>query len=325
MWVTGLSLATDYWMRVSTFNGAYSAASQPIALTTTSLAGAPTAVRATPRGTGALLSWTAPLDDGGEVISDYAIRYRAIGTTPWTTVAHSPSATTSAVLLGLAHTTIYEVQIAAVTLNGAGDWSASAGFRTLAVAPGAPTNITALAGNAAIQASWVAPADNGGAAITQFEVQRRPVGGTWASGGTVNGATTKLFVVQRLRNGAAYEVRVRARNGAGWGPYSTGATATTKLVPLMPNKPVVLARNRGVLISWLLPGDTSPAQKPTRVLVQRSTNGTTWTTVYNVLPFVQQVPVIGLTNGVAYQFRLVSLNTLGQSIPSPVTIVTPHA
>jgi hypothetical protein len=93
----------------------------------------------------------------------------------------------------------------------------------------------------------------------------------------------------------------------------------------MPNKPVVLARNRGVLISWLLPGDTSPAQKPTRVLVQRSTNGTTWTTVYNVLPIVQQVPVIGLTNGVAYQFRLVSLNTLGQSIPSPVTIVTPHA
>jgi titin len=325
MMVTGLSLATDYWMRVSSFNGAYSAASQPIALTTTNVAGAPTAVRATPRGTGAIVSWTPPLDDGGEPISDYSIRYRVVGAANWTSVTHSPSATTNYIVLGLVHTTVYEVQVAAVNVNGAGDWSASAGFRTLAVAPGAPTGIAALAGNAAIQASWVAPADNGGANLTQFEVQRRLVGGVWATGGTVNGATAKLLVVQRLRNGSRYELRVRARNAAGWGPYSTSVVATTKLVPVMPAKPLVLARNQGVLISWLLPGDTSPAQKPTRVLVQRSTNGTTWTTVYSVLPIVQQVPVIGLTNGVAYQFRLVSVNALGQSIPSPVSIVSPRA
>ena len=42
MVVTHLSLATDYWMRVSSFNGAYSAASQPVAFTTTNIAGAPT-------------------------------------------------------------------------------------------------------------------------------------------------------------------------------------------------------------------------------------------------------------------------------------------
>jgi hypothetical protein len=324
MWVSGLSLATDYWMRVTTFNGAYSAPSQPIAFTTTNVAGAPTAVRATPRGTGAVLSWTAPVDDGGETISDYAIRYRLVGAPDWTTVTHVASPATNALVLGLVHTTIYEVQIATVNINGAGDWSASVGFRTLAVAPGAPTRLAPLSGNAAIQVSWVSPADDGGAALTQFEVQRRLVGGVWASGGTVNGATAKLIVAQRLRNGSAYELRVRARNAIGWGPYSTSVTATTKLVPVMPNRPLVQALNRGVLISWLLPGDTSPAQKPTRVLVQRSTNGTTWTTVYNVLPIVQQVPVIGLTNGVPYQFRLVSVNALGQSIPSPVTVVTPH-
>ena len=159
---------------------------------------------------------------------------------------------------------------------------------------------------------------------TQFEVQRRLVNGTWASGGTVNGATARLIVAQRLRNGSAYELRVRARNSIGWGPYSSSVTATTKLVPLMPNKPVVQPRNRGAFVAWILPGDASPA-KPVRVLVQRSTNGVAWTTVYSVLPIVQQVPVIGLTNGVAYQFRLVSVNALGQSIPSPITVVTPRA
>ena len=81
----------------------------------------------------------------------------------------------------------------------------------------------------------------------------------------------------------------------------------------------------GAFLSWVLPGDTSPAQKPTRVLIQRSTNGVTWTTVANVVSTAKQANAVGLTNGVAYQFRLVSVNALGQSIPSPATVVTPHA
>ena len=48
--------------------------------------------------------------------------------------------------------------------------SPTAQFHALATAPNAPTTPTAVAGNSQATITWVAPASNGGAAITGYTV-----------------------------------------------------------------------------------------------------------------------------------------------------------
>lgn len=79
----------------------------------------------------ATLSWTAPSNWGGQVITDYAVQYRTpAGTGSWTTWSHAASTSTSATITGLTNGQSYEFQVAAVTTANAvtktGAWSSSA-------------------------------------------------------------------------------------------------------------------------------------------------------------------------------------------------------
>jgi len=103
-------------------------------------------------------------------------------------------------------------------------------------APGAPTGLTATAGNAQAALSWTAPSSNGGAAITDYIVQSSPDGTTWTTfaDGT---STATSATVTGLTNGTAYTFRVAAVNSSATGTYSTTTTATpaasagTTLIP----------------------------------------------------------------------------------------------
>ena len=81
------------------------------------------------------------------------------------------------------------------------------------------------AGETHLDAAWTAPADNG-AAITGYDVERRATpGGTWTDAGHA-GTGTSLRIAG-LSADTAYEVRVRAVNGAGAGGWSPAAAART--------------------------------------------------------------------------------------------------
>lgn len=78
----------------------------------------------------ATLSWTAPSNWGGQVITDYAVQYRTpAGTGSWIAWSHAASASTSATITGLTNGQSYEFQVAAVTTANAvsktGAWSSS--------------------------------------------------------------------------------------------------------------------------------------------------------------------------------------------------------
>jgi Fibronectin type III domain len=116
-----------------------------------------------------------------------------------------------------------------LTAVGTGPASAASSAVTPTVAPtvpGAPTNVTATAGDGSAVVSWTAPS-NGGSAITSYTVTPF-IGSTAQTPTTVSGsppATTAT--VTGLTNGTAYTFKVSATNAVGTGPASAASNAVT--------------------------------------------------------------------------------------------------
>ena len=86
--------------------------------------------------------------------------------------------------------------------------------------PGAPTNVTAAAGDGEAAVSFTEPADIGGNPITGYTVTSSP-GSITASG------TGTAITVTGLSNGTSYTFTVAAANSAGTGPASAASNAVT--------------------------------------------------------------------------------------------------
>jgi PKD repeat protein len=106
--------------------------------------------------------------------------------------------------------------------------------------PGAPTGVTASAGNAQVALSWAAPASNGGVSITSYKVYRSTTTGTETllTAGGCSGLGAVLSCTDTgLTNGQAYFYKVSAVNAIGEGVPSNEARATPVAVanPLSQN------------------------------------------------------------------------------------------
>jgi len=122
---------------------------------------------------------------------------------------------------------IYRFDVAnAVYFELSGDSYVDSLLRSLFV-PGAPTSVTASAGNAQATVSWTAPTGViSQAPVTDYVVQYSSGGGYWYtfSDGT---STATTATVTGLTNGTAYTFRVAAVNVVGTGSYSSASAAVT--------------------------------------------------------------------------------------------------
>lgn len=87
-------------------------------------------------------------------------------------------------------------------------------------APGAPTNVVAMAGNTQAQVTFAAPHDVGTSPITGYEVTIQP------GGAKVSGSASPI-VVPGLSNGVTYTFTVAAKNATDTGAASSPSNAVT--------------------------------------------------------------------------------------------------
>ncbi len=167
-----------------------------------------------------------------------------------------------------------------------------------ATAPGAPTGVSATAGNGSAPVSWTAPG-SGGSAITSYTVTPY-IGAAAQTPVTVSGsppATTAT--VTGLTNGTSYTFTVSATNAVGTGQASSPSNAVTPIAPTVPGAPSGVSATGGngsASVSWTAPGSGGSAITSYTVTPYVGSAAQTPVTVSGSPP-ATSTTVTGLTNG----------------------------
>ena len=183
--------------------------------------------------------------------------------------------------------------------------------------PGAPVNVTAIAGDAQAKVSFSAPVSDGGSAITGYTVTSNPPDGTDVNAGS----TATTHTITGLKNGTAYTFSVLARKAAGTGPASPPSNSVTPSdVPEAPINVTATAGNAQAKVSFSAPvsdigsaitGYTVTSNPPGGIDVNAGSTATTHT-------------ITGLKNGTAYTFSVLAASVAKTSpASSPSNKVTP--
>jgi hypothetical protein len=295
--------------------------------------GAPSNVSITSSGNhSATIGWTAPSSDGASPITGYGVQYSTDYST-WPSASstfHTSTATTGTVT-GLTNGTYYYFRVAAINAKGTGDYGySSSPAYPQPSAPGPPTGVGATAGNGQALVSWTAPTDNGGAAVSGYDVEYSSnAGSTWASASsTFHANTSTTQTVSGLTNGTSYQFRVAAINTHGTGAYSTPSTAITPVagLPGAPTGVMAAAGDAQASVHWTAPSNNGGATITGYDLESSSDGGSAWSPTSNDFhtnPATTQV-ITGLENGTTYEFRVAAINTQGSGAYSaPSNAVTP--
>ena len=256
-----------------------------------------------------VVSWSAP-STGGSPITHYDLRYRISGN--WTQIDGLSG--TSRTISSLTNGSEYEVQVRAANAKGDGAWSASARATPGAV-PGKPARPTLEASNNQIIVTWTAPSSS--SPITSYSVRYRRGTGAATRVDNLSGTSHTL---DSLDNGHSYEIRVRASNAKGAGPWSDAVTAVPGAVPSKPSAPTLTASSGQIMVSWSAP--TSNAGALTHYDLRHRRVGTSsWTQIDGISGTSRTVT--GLTNGRSYEFQVRAANSIGDGAFSDSAMATP--
>ncbi len=323
----GLTAVTRYDYQVFAINsvgrGPASAAfnaTTPVAVVPT----VPTSLAATASGpTIVNLSWAAPDNNGGAMISGYRVEGSTSSAGPWTVLAMSQTATTYS-HTGRRAATPYYYQVRALNSAGMGAIGTVNATTGAATVPGAPASIQVQPhGRTVLEISWQPPTNTGGIDLSGYDVQWSPTGtGNWIAL-TAEGT---MAVHTQLRANFLVYYRVRARNTVGPGPWATanGRTANNvnSAVTSPPQSLTATASGRTLIeLSWAAPSNTGGAQvSGYRIEVL---TGSTWgNLIANTGSTVTRYRHRGLTAGAARRYRVRAINSQGASWPSMAASAT---
>jgi hypothetical protein len=209
--------------------------------------------------------------------------------------------------------------------------TASSPLPSPATPPQPPTGLTAItASSSQINLSWTASADNGGFAISGYNVYRSTTAGGEGTTPitTVSGTT---YTDTGLTNGQAYYYIVKAVNSLGTSSASNEASATPAALATVPSAPTGLAASAisisQINLSWTAPinngGSSIIGYK-----IERSTDGgTVWSTISsNTGSTSTTYSDSGLAASTTYTYQVSAINGIGTSSPSStVSATTPSS
>ena len=348
--ITRLTNGTRYEARVRArnANGAGPWSAEPYAT------GIPLAAASTPTGLTVeaahqrlSVSWTASAPHGS-TITGYVMQHRECLATPksctsnarWSDWTSDTDTTTTRTISGLTNGTKYQVRVQTTSRTGNNNvvsgWS-QIKSATPAAVPDAPSSLTLTPDDRQITVSWDQPADHD-SAINDYDVEFRVctatdgdttdrtcgTNPTWGSWLTHNhSGASRSTVITALTNGAKHQVRVRATNANGIGPWSvpTAADEATPVgAPAAPTTPRVTPGDARLTVDWIVPRSNGSVisgydvwwqpctATPSEYGVRSCSSNPTWgawvkQTVNGVDTTTLDI-TSGLTNGTAYQVQV---------------------
>ncbi|MDB4342111.1 fibronectin type III domain-containing protein [Nitrosopumilus sp.] len=304
----------EYWYKV------YSVSSEGISTTasnvdnamTVSLPNAPAGVTATNGVTQANVSWNASTDLGGGTTLAYKI-YKNTNGGAYTILAQPSGTGTTYTDTVVTQGNTYGYKI--VTVNEAGDSPQSSPATVIiGTVPDAPTltTVTPLSG-AQHTIDWTAPSNNGGFAVTGYEIERSTTSGSgFATVGQVGNVLTWTDPTANLVLGDTYYYRVLAINQQGTSVASNEGSGLTG------DKPDAVANvTADALVNYEININWTPANENFYALtgyeVFASENGATAVSVGTTPQAQTQFLHTGLNSGSTYTYSIYATNSLGTS------------
>uniref|UniRef100_A0AC35TXM9 Ig-like domain-containing protein n=1 Tax=Rhabditophanes sp. KR3021 TaxID=114890 RepID=A0AC35TXM9_9BILA len=165
---------------------------------------------------------------------------------------------------------------------------------------------------------WKAPADDGGAPITHYIVEKQDANtGRWQKCGD---APDTKFMVEGLAKGHEYKFRVKACSKYGDSdPLESSKPIVAKNAfeaADRPGTPLITDWDKDFAeIQWVPPTDDGGA-KIEEYLVEKRTAGGDWQDAGTVNGDTTTAKIDGLTPGKTYAFRVSAKNKAGESLPS---------
>ena len=344
--ITGLTNGTKYEARVRARNangvGLWSepASSTPLAAPST-----PTGLALETDHTELVVSWNEPASHGSTV-SDYVVAYRHCTAIPkdctsspkwdqtWMSITVADGSTTTTIT-GLTNGTAYQVRVRANSDIGSSGWSQIKSAVPAAVP--APVTTPELApDDRQLRVNWGEPDDDRDSTIEHYEVAYRactatdadptvltcasnPTWGNWRLHGDVGASLSRI--ITGLTNGIAYQVRVRAENENGWGPWSPSANGKPVGAPAAPTTPRLTPGDEQLEVNWILPrsnGSTITGYdvwyRACTATPTDCTSNPTWAALWEMFAHSDDstnTTITGLDNGTAYQVRVRAKGRVG--------------
>jgi Ca2+-binding RTX toxin-like protein len=281
--------------------------------------GVPTAVTASPHNSSATVKWTP----GRGTVTDWWIKVLDAAGQPVGTERHAGPGATDLRVSGLVNGQSYTFEVRAENAAGSSDWSLPSNpVRPAATEPAAPTVGEPVAGNERVTVHWNAPVDDGGSAVTAYQVEVVNSAGQRVALRTAPASETELSVTG-LTNGRRYWFRVFAVNAIGTSAASAESTTTPGTLPGPARIGTANGVDSGAVVRWLAPlssGGLGISDYRIRVV---DAAGDPVGRLRGANAAATRVRVGGLVNGETYRFQVAAVNEMGvgsfSRLSNPVT------